>query len=116
MRPSKQVIVESTNIEFVAKAAFGIGAQRTYLQLTHFVRQRLSRPRNVAIDLVDDVMFGLGRVFHEKVDCLLPGPALVVHPGIHDQPHGAPHLVGECAKLRVRILVQAEVVTEVFTV
>jgi len=61
-------------------------------------------------------VLGLRRIILEEVDRLLSRPALVMHAGVDDETNRAPHVVGELAETRVGILVEAEVVTEAFTV
>ncbi len=104
--------MERADIEVVTELSLGASAQREHLQLTDLVGQGLARHRNVPIDFVDDIVFRLGGVVFEKVYSLLARPPFVVDPGVDDEAHGAPHVVGELTKLRVRILVQPEVVTE----
>ena len=93
-------------------ACFGARAQLQELQLADLVGERLARVGDVAVDLVDDVGLGLGRVRHEVVDGLLARPVHVVDAGVDDEAHGAPQVVGELPEARVRILVEAEVVAE----
>ena len=47
----------------------------------------------------------LGALSVEVVDGLLPVPFVIMDARVHDQPHGAPHLVGQFAELGVRVLV-----------
>ena len=100
----------------VAELGRRLAAQLLDLQLADLVRQRLARPGDVAVDLVDDVELGLRRVRLEVVDRLLPRPVLVVHAGVDDEPHGAPHLVGELAELVVGVLVEAHLLAEALAV
>src|SRR5581483_7251367 len=86
------------------------------LELADLVRERLSWPGDVAIDLIDDVVLGLRRVGLEELDRTIARPALRVHASVDHEPHCAPHLVGELAELRVRILIHAEIVAERFGV
>ena len=55
-------------------------------------------------------------IVFEKVDRLLARPALVVHAGIDDQSHGAPHVVGELTKTGVGVFIEAKVIPQTLAV
>src|SRR5258708_32101893 len=105
-------IMKRTHTETCAEPPFRFRAQPANLQLTQFVRQRLSRPNNVAVHLDGNVLIGLARVVLEKLNRLLARPSHRVHSGIHNQPHGAPHFVRELPEFRVRIFVQSKFFAE----
>src|SRR5713101_17909 len=86
-------IMKRTRIETCTEPPFRFRAQPANLQLTQFVRQRLSRPHNVAVHLDGNVLIGLARVVLEKLNRLLARPSHRVHSRIHNQPHRAPHFV-----------------------
>ena len=113
---AEQRVVEGANIEFRAQRRFGFLPQLQNFQLTDLVGERLTRPGDVAIDLVDDVELGLRGIHPEKIDCLLTRPALVVHAGVDDEAHRPPHFVSERAESRVRIIVEAEFIAQALAV
>src|SRR5690606_26312876 len=100
---TEQVIVEGADVEPLAEPRLGTGPELADLQLPDLVRERLARVADVAVDLVHDVELGLRGVVEKEIDGLLPRPALRVDAGVHDQPHGAPHFVGERTEPRVRV-------------
>ena len=63
---AEEFVMEGTDVEVIAECAFGFCAQCFDFQLPHLVCKRLARHDDVAIDLVDDVMFGLGGVVLKK--------------------------------------------------
>jgi hypothetical protein len=82
------------DVEVFAQLYLGTGPYLQDFKLTNLVGQRLARPGNVAVDLVYDVVLGLGRIVLEEVDRLLPCPALVVHASVDDEAHSTPHVIG----------------------
>ena len=54
--------MKCTDVEVLTEAAFGSVSQCEHFQLSDLVCKCLTRPVNVAIDLVDDVVFGFRRV------------------------------------------------------
>ena len=109
-------VVESPDVELPAEILRRPGAQLLDLELADLVGQRLARPGDVAVDLVRDVELGLGGIGLEEIDRLLPGPALVMHPGVDHEPHGAPHFVRELAELVVRIGIQPHLLAKALAV
>src|SRR5262245_38851837 len=87
-------IVESANIKARTQLFFRLRAELENLHLADLVRQRLPGPRDVAVNLGDDVLLGQPGVVLHEIDGLLPRPAKVVHPGIDDEPAGAPSVEG----------------------
>ena len=80
--------MESFDIEFRSELRLRFFAQFANGQLTHFVSQGLSRPRDIPV--------GLGlrhRVVHvicvHVLDHLVATPVLVVNPGVYHQPNRA---------------------------
>src|SRR3546814_3733488 len=69
-------VVEGTEIEPVAQRPGGLLTEFGDLHLPDLVGQRLPRRADVAVDLVDHVLAGLGRVVHEVLDRPLAAPAL----------------------------------------
>src|SRR5688572_3051407 len=61
-------VVEGADVEALAELGGRARAQLLDLQLADLVGQRLARPGDVAVDLVDDVVLGLGRVGLEELD------------------------------------------------
>ena len=109
-------VVERADVEPVAQLVRRFAAQLLDLQFADLVRQRLARVADVAVDFIDDVEFGLCRVRLEVIDRLLPRPVLVMQAGVDDEPHGAPHLVGQLAELVVGILVEPHLFAEALAV
>ena len=66
--------------------------------LAEIVRERLARPRDVAVHFGLDLVVGEGRVVPQELLRLLARPALRVDAGIHHQPRGAPRLVAQHAE------------------
>ena len=90
--------MERTNVEVFAEFPLCTITQSNYFQLADLVGERLSRHQKIAIDLVNDVVLGLGRIVFEKVDGLLPRPALVVHSRINHEAYRTPHVVSQLSK------------------
>ena len=95
-------VVERAHVELGPERLLRLSAQLPDLQLPHLVAERLPRPGDVAVDLGPDLVEREGRVRFEVVDRLRARPALRVDAGVHDQPAGAPHLVGQAAEVAVR--------------
>ena len=55
--------MESADIEIISKLTLGPFSQRQHLELADLVCERLPRVADVAINLVNDVVFCLCRVF-----------------------------------------------------
>jgi len=108
--------VELAQVELRSEPGRRPRAQLLDAQLADLVGERLPGPGDVAIDLVDDVVLALRGVRLEELDRLLARPALVVQAGVDDEPHGAPHLVGELAELVVGILVEPHFLAEALAV
>ena len=104
--------MKSADIEARSEPALGAGPQFTDLELTHLVPQCLSGPHDISIHLHDDVLIRFGGIGSEEVDGLIAGPSHRVQAGVDDQADGAPHLIRELAKLRVRILVKTHLLAE----
>src|SRR6185369_699550 len=68
-------VVEGLDLELRAEPLPRVRAKGQDLELPDLVGERLARPDDVAVDLVDDVVVAEGRVAAEEVDRLLAGPA-----------------------------------------
>ena len=101
--------MEFADIEAITDLAPGAFSELLDFQFTDFVGERLARHRNVTIDFIDNVILKFRVVLHEIIDRLLPIPLHRMHPGIHDEPHRAPHLISQLAELRVRIFIHPHV-------
>ena len=95
---AQQVVMECAHVELVAELCLGAGANRQDLQLTDLVCQCLAGVTDVAINFIDDVVFGLGGIVLEEIDRLLARPALVMHARVDDEAYGTPHFVGQRAE------------------
>src|SRR5207249_10449730 len=73
-------VVEGAQVEPRTEPRLRAGAKAPDLELADLVGERLSRPGDVAVHLVHDVVLREGRVREHEVDRLVPGPALRVHP------------------------------------
>src|SRR5581483_10673463 len=105
-------LVEGAQIEALPELLAGAVAQRENLELSELVRARLAGVRDVAVDLVDHVEPRLRGVVEEVRDGAVTRPAERMHPGVDDEPDGAPHLVAERPELRLRVVVHADRVAE----
>jgi len=108
--------MKRTDIEGRAALRFRALAQLEQLELADLVRAGLPGIGDVAVDLVRNVESRLGRVREKIGDGVVARSAEGVHPGIDDEPHGAPHVVGLRAQLCLRTVVYADLVTERFRV
>src|SRR5207248_1064267 len=98
-------IVEFTNVEPGAECFFGFAAERPDRQLAHFVRERLSRQRDVAIDLSNRLLW---RVCAKVLDRLIARPAELMNARIDDQTNGAKSFTGELSVPAVRVAVEPQ--------
>ena len=113
---AEDFIVEAADVEFFAQRFFGARAEFLDFQFTHFVCQRLTGPDDVAVDFHDDVVLGFAGVGLEIIDGLLATPAKRVQAGIHHQTDGAPHLIGQLAKLGIRVLIKPHLFAQTFRI
>src|SRR5580658_4472918 len=102
----KYAVVELTHVELGTQLFLCRRAQLPYFQLPQLVSQRLTWPDDIAINLDGDVLIRLPGIVFEELYGLIARPPHRMHPGIDHQANGAPHLVGELAELRIRILQQ----------
>src|SRR5689334_3651285 len=86
---SEDDVVEFALVEFGAEFFFGEGAEFTNLELANFVGQRLTGPRDVAVDFDGDVLIGLPSVVFKELDGLIAAPAHRVHTRVYDKANGA---------------------------
>ncbi len=100
-------IVEVAHVESFAEFLLGARSELADLHETEVVAQRLSGPRDVAVDLGRHLVQRQRGVGGEIVDRPLAAPAERVNAGIDDQARGAPGLVAEPAEVAVRIGVEA---------
>ena len=64
--------MEAADIEALTELGLGQGTQLLDLELTDLVRQGLTRPDDIAVDLDSDVVLGFTGVLDEEVDRVLP--------------------------------------------
>ena len=93
--------MEVPDVEVFTQRFGGPRPEFQELQFPHLVRQRLTGPGDVAIDLGAHVLQRQRRIVRQVLQRLVPCPALVVHAGIHHQPHGAPHFVAQAPEVIV---------------
>src|SRR5580704_10812096 len=105
-------VMKRPQIEASTETRTGFGAQLQELELAEFVGERLTRPRNVAIDLALHVRLVHRRIGMEVVDHLLPRPMLGVDPRVDHQSNRTPHLVFEPTVVAVRILIEPDLLAE----
>src|SRR5271165_1989565 len=106
------LIVELADIELAAELFLRPRLQFQYLQLTHFVRERLGRPRDISIGFGLNARLVNRRMVMEILHNLLTRPVLVVQSGIDDQPNRAQHLIFQAPKIAVRILIEPDFLPE----
>ena len=114
--PASTCVWNSRTSKRAPERALGLAAQRADADLAHLVRERLAGPRDVALDLGDDVGASDRGVGPHVVDGLLARPALRVQPGVDHEPYGSPDLHHQRAKLAVRVVVKPELATQGFGV
>src|SRR3546814_8515922 len=83
-------VVVGPQVELRPQLAGGLLTEFGDLELADLVGQRLPRRADVAVDLVDHVLAGLGRVVPEVLDRPLAAPALAVHAGVDPKPNPPP--------------------------
>ena len=76
-------VVEGANVEFIAELIFGVLAKSKNLQLSEFVSESLSGPRNVPVYFTLNIRLVHRGVAVEVLDHLIAGPALFVNAGIN---------------------------------
>src|ERR1700740_1892525 len=103
-------------VELGAEPVFGLGAKAQDRQLAELVSKGLSGPGDLTIDLCFDLMLSKGGVIGKIIDRLLARPAILMDSRIDHETGSAPHVVAELAELLRRRPVDAELVTEPFTV
>src|SRR5438093_6160594 len=88
-------VVEGAQVEPRTEPRLRVGAKAPDLELADLVGERLSRPGDVAVHLVHDVVLREGGVREHELDRLVPGPALRVHARVDHEPARAPCVVGQ---------------------
>src|SRR5262245_18682295 len=73
-------------VELRAQLLLGLATMAANLELAKFVRQRLTGPCDVALDLSRDLVFGKRRASAQVVHRLLATPAERVDPRVDHQP------------------------------
>ena len=89
---AKDDVVERPDVERGSERVLGLRPEREDLALAELVGQRLARHREVAVDLVDDVVLGERGVIDHEVDRLVAAPAERVDPGVDDEPARPPRV------------------------
>ncbi len=84
--------MEFSNIESVSQPVFGFIPQADNFQLPSLVSKRLTRPSNVPINFIHDIILGESCIAEHEVDRLLAGPPLRVHPGVYDETARSPRV------------------------
>src|SRR5690606_14792971 len=82
---AQHLVVEGLLVEAVAEFVLGLAAQVQQGAVADVVGQRLARPGDVAVDLVDHVDLRQRGMAGQVVDRLLPAPAVLVQPGVDHQ-------------------------------
>ncbi len=100
-------IVKRAQIKIIAQRLLGLLTQIDDGQLANLVRQCLTRPGNVAIDLGAHIQQRQRGVGGQIILRLFARPAHGVDAGVDDQPAGAPHFVAEAAEVIIRGLINA---------
>ena len=77
--------MEFADVEILSDLAPRAIAQFFDFKFADLVGQRLTRHRDVTIDLVHDVILGLRRVLHEEIDRALPVPFHLMHSRVDDE-------------------------------
>ena len=108
--------MEGLDVELRAKFLFGFCPQLHDADFTKFVRQRLRRPRDVAVNFGRHFVFAERGVVAQVGQRLVASPAHVMHTGVDHQSAGAPHFVGEPAEIFIRRFVDAHLGAELLGV
>ena len=94
---AKHLVVELPQIEPASVPSLDLSAQSFDFALPQLVGERLARPCDVAVRLNNRIGFGQAHI-EQEIDRTLAIPAQPVHPGVDDEPSGAPGLRVEHAE------------------
>src|SRR4051812_28003186 len=104
----EQRAVEGGQVEALTERGAGLAAQPQDLPLTDQVGERLTRPRDVAVDLVGEEALRERDVLHQVIPRPLPAPAQGVQSGVDDEPGRAVQLDVDRADLGLDAAVEPE--------
>src|SRR6267143_5781237 len=99
----KHLRVEGTHIEARSEFLLGLGAKAPNGQLADFVRERLARNGDIALNLRGGIGAAHRRIVEHVGDRRIAAPTLSVDTGVDDQAHGPQDLVIQMAVQLIRI-------------